>query len=90
MNVKKLEVGRMRAQLSAEMLILIVVVLAVIALVASQLFSTVKKGSETVGNQTTVIFWKAQEEMKSKEGEACKDDSDCKSGLRCFENVCVS
>lgn len=80
--------GEMRAQLSAEMLILIVVVLAVIALVASQLLKTAKVSSEKVENQSESIFWKAEQETKSKEGEPCKDDADCKIGLQCVNNVC--
>ena len=78
----------MRAQLSAEMLILIVVVLAVIALVASQLFGTAKKGGEKVENQTETIFWKSEQMIKSNEGEPCKDDEDCKTPLQCINNIC--
>ena len=77
-----------RGQLSAEMLIMIVVVLAVIALVASQLVGTAKKGSEKVENQSETIFWKAEQETKSQEGEPCKEDVDCKTGLQCISNVC--
>lgn len=77
-----------KAQLSAEMLILIVVVLAVIALVGSQLLSTANKGGEQLNQGTDTMFWKSGEQVKSAEGEPCKDNENCKLGLTCIEYAC--
>ncbi len=75
----------MRGQLSAEMLILIVVVLAVIAIAASQLIGTAKKGGQEIENQTDKVFGKAEYYIKSDIGEPCPNsvDDDCKPGLTC-------
>lgn len=79
----------MKGQLSAEMLILIVVVLAVVALVASQLMKTGQTASGNIENQSDTLFWKSGQEVKSGEGEACRiDKDDCKEGLTCINNKC--
>ena len=86
----------MRGQLSAEMLILIVVVLAVVALAASQLMKTGQTASSNIENQSDTLFWKSGQEVKSDVGEPCRDGTntkgedydDCKEGLSCDNNKC--
>lgn len=81
----------MKAQLSAEMLILIVVVLAVIALVGAQLLSTAKEGGKTIDTGSSTIFNKTLEGVKSGDGEPCdinKNDEDCKLGYKCVDYEC--
>ncbi len=64
----------MRGQLSAEMLILITVVLAIVAIAATQLLNTaqdtatsINKSSQTVSGMVTV----------------CDEDGDCPDGYTC-------
>ncbi len=79
----------MKGQLSAEMLIMIVVILAIVGIAASQLLGTAKETGASIDNQTERINRLAAESMKSDAGEACVDDSDCLSGLSCDEEfVC--
>lgn len=78
----------MRGQLSAEMLILIVVVLAVLAIVASQLLRTAEEGSERIEEESQDIFEQASEQSKAMEGDYCNEDEDCESGL-CSSNRCL-
>ena len=73
----------MKGQLSAEMLILIVVVLAIVGIAAVQLMSTAKETSQNMQNQTERINAMTTEAMKSREGEACVMDDDCTEGLAC-------
>ena len=70
----------MKGQLSAEMLILIAVVVAVVAIAATRLISTAKSSSEQVGNQSQEIGAMAEKSMKAKPGEFCVDDGGCLSG----------
>ncbi|VVB97929.1 Uncharacterised protein [uncultured archaeon] len=46
----------MRGQLSAEMIILVAVILAVVAIVALSMTSTANKGSAAIGNQSDQIL----------------------------------
>ena len=71
--------GHVKAQLSAEMLILIVVILAVIAMAASQLFKTTEKTGQAVENQGNVIIERSEAAVKAKSGEFCTDDKQCLS-----------
>ncbi|MCI0503473.1 hypothetical protein L0Y65_02060 [Candidatus Micrarchaeota archaeon] len=80
----------MKGQLSAEMLVLVVVVMAVIAIAANQLMGTAKETSATIGNQTERINRMASEAIKSPEGGFCIESSDCMEGLSCGEeNRCA-
>jgi uncharacterized protein (UPF0333 family) len=80
----------MRGQLSAEMLILITVVLAVVAIVAMQMIGTAEKTGATLGNQTDMLSQRTMEAMKSPENGLCmeEDGSDCQAGLVCIDNRC--
>jgi len=69
----------MKAQLSAEMLILIVVIIAVIALAASQLFKTTEKTGETIEKQSNVVLERSEGAVKAKSGEFCTEDRHCLS-----------
>jgi uncharacterized protein (UPF0333 family) len=69
----------MKGQLSAEMLILIAVVVAVVAIAATRLISTAKASSEQVGNQSQEIGSMAEKSMKAKAGEFCVKDEGCLS-----------
>jgi len=70
----------MKAQLSAEMLILIVVILAVVALVASQLTKTTEKTGKSLETQSDIIINRSEAAVKAKPGEFCSDDGQCLSG----------
>ena len=78
----------MKGQLSAEMLLLIVVILAIVAIVATQLIGSAKHTSKTIQNQTTSIIQKANDNIKGDLGDVCVSDDDCKSGLACNAGVC--
>ena len=80
----------MKGQLSAEMLILIVVVLAVVAIAATQLMGSAKETSKNIQNQSNRINLMTSEAVKSAEGEYCMYDEDCREGLRCQEYRCTS
>ncbi len=77
----------MRGQLSAEMLILIVVVLAIVALVANQMLTTAEKGADKIDEQSEDLFSKTDEFTKAKEGAFCIEDDDCLSGS-CVDSHC--
>ncbi|MFA5050211.1 MAG: class III signal peptide-containing protein [Candidatus Micrarchaeia archaeon] len=77
----------MKGQLSAEMLVLIAVILAIVAIVSYQLISTAQKGSEKIESQADSIFDSAKELSKAKEGQYCVSDEQCLSGM-CFDNKC--
>jgi Sec-independent protein translocase protein TatA len=72
---------KMKGQLSAEMLILIVVVLAIVGIAATQLVGTAKDTGASIRNQTDRIDRLTTEAMKSQSGEACVSDDDCIGGL---------
>jgi uncharacterized protein (UPF0333 family) len=48
--------GLMKGQLSAEMIILVAVILAVVAIVALSMTNTANKGSAAIGNQSDQIL----------------------------------
>lgn len=83
-------VNLMRGQLSAEMLILIVVVLAVVAIAATQLMGSAKETSKNIQNQTGRINLMTSEAVKSAEGEYCMYDEDCREGFSCQNYRCSS
>ncbi len=78
----------MKGQLSAEMLILLVVLVAVVGLVAAQMLGAAKKSGETISQKTDEILEKASGGVKGEEGAFCIDDSDCAEGLSCSDNRC--
>lgn len=78
----------MKGQLSAEMLILMVVILAVVAVAATQLLSSAKETGASIGEQTRKLNDIATQEMKSQEGGFCFEDEDCQDSLRCERNRC--
>lgn len=78
----------MKGQLSAEMLILIVVIMAIVAIAASQLMGTAKDTGENIKNQTKRMNLLTAEAIKGQEGAFCIDDEDCAEGLGCDDNRC--
>lgn len=76
----------MKGQLSAEMLILIVVVLAVLAIVATQVLGIAQQGSEQVGKESKDIFQRAAD-TKLSEGSTCQEDEECASNY-CSNGYC--
>ena len=79
----------MRGQLSAEMLTMMVVVLAVVAIAASQIMGSAKETGKGIKEQTERINLISSEAIKSDEGGFCRTDGeDCREGLACEDNVC--
>ena len=70
----------MKAQLSAEMILLLVVLLAIVALVASNLMSSSEKAGEAFTNSSNKII-----EGSSK---TCIMDEQCGEGERCINGLC--
>lgn len=70
----------MRGQLSAEMLILIAVVIAVVAIAASRLITTARNSSDNVGQQGGEISQMANQSLKGKSGDFCTEPTQCLSG----------
>jgi hypothetical protein len=79
----------MRGQLSAEMLILIVVVMAIVAIASTQLIGAAKETSGSIGKQTERLNDLASEAVKSPEGGFCVEDEDCERGLGCEGYRCL-
>ncbi len=69
----------MKGQLSAEMIILLAVVLAIVAIAANYLLQTAQHSGEAAQNKTEQIT-KAME-------KTCITDADCKSG-QCINGMC--
>ncbi|MBU0527396.1 hypothetical protein KKE92_02860 [Candidatus Micrarchaeota archaeon] len=78
----------MKGQLSAEMLILMVVILAIVALASVQLIGSAKETSENIGSQSKKLNNMINDEIKSPEGGFCFEDEDCQDGLGCTEKRC--
>ncbi len=78
----------MRGQLSAEMLILITVVLAIVAIAATQLMKSAKSAGEQVENQSQQLYERTSSAMKARSGEFCINNEDCQSGS-CQNNKCT-
>ena len=75
----------MRGQLSAEMMILIVVVLAIVAIAATQLLGSAQEAAGQISNQTGELTVKTNAAMKSGKGEFCVVPEDCEEGLTCSD-----
>lgn len=69
----------MKGQLSAEMIILLAVVLAVVAIAANYLLQTAQKSGEAAQNKTTQVIGTME--------KTCITDADCKAGT-CVKGVC--
>jgi uncharacterized protein (UPF0333 family) len=69
----------MRGQISVEMILLVVIILAIVALVASNFMGTAEKATGKFSNMSESVF--------SKAGEYCLTDSDCESG-HCVNGKC--
>jgi hypothetical protein len=76
-----------KGQLSAEMLILMVVVLAVVAIAAVQLINSAKETSGNLGEQTGRLNSMVTDEMKLPSGAFCFEDKECQGGS-CNSNRC--
>ena len=77
----------MKGQLSAEMLILIVVIMAVVGIAGVQLMSSAKETSNNIKNETNRINSMTADALKSQAGEACMKNDDCMSNS-CSEYTC--
>ncbi len=64
-----------KGQLSAEMLILITVVLAIVAIAASQMLSSAKGAAEQIEEQGSALEESTSAAMIC--GNSCSDDGDC-------------
>ena len=78
----------MRGQLSAEMLVLIVVVMAIVAIAAVQLVGAAKETSGNIEKQSEELNEMTSEAIKSPEGGYCFDDDDCQDGSTCEDYRC--
>ncbi|MBI5046827.1 class III signal peptide-containing protein [Candidatus Micrarchaeota archaeon] len=79
----------MKGQLSAEMLILIAVVLAVVAIAAMQMIGSAKQTSSNIGTQTDKLNKDTVEAIKSPPGGYCFNPEDCQAGGSCVNNRCA-
>ena len=70
----------MKAQISAEMILLLVVLLAVVALVASNLMSSSEKAGEAFANSSNKIIEGAS--------RTCVVDDQCETGEQCINGLC--
>lgn len=77
-----------KGQLSAEMLVLVVVIFAIVAIAATQMVSTAKQTGGNIQNQTERLNLITAEAIKSEPGGPCISDDDCQEGYACEENRC--
>ncbi len=77
----------MKGQLSAEMLILLVVILGIIAIAATQLIGSARETSDSIGSTTKRIS-EMTNVIKGEEGDFCVISEDCLEGLDCERNRC--
>lgn len=78
----------MKGQLSAEMLILIAVIIAVVAIASTRLITTAQDSSEQIDNQSDRMLEKSAEAVKGDRGDFCIDKDDCMDGLGCNNRKC--
>ena len=79
-----------RGQISAEMIIVLAILLGLIFIVATRLQETAKSASETVQQQSQDIFSVISETAelgKKQSGEYCSVDSECMGGS-CLVGAC--
>ena len=67
----------MKGQLSAEMLILIAVIIAVVAIAATRLISTAQDSSEEIDIQSKEMLDMSDNAVKGKAGDFCTKDTHC-------------
>lgn len=77
----------MKGQVSAEMLILLAVVVAVVAIAATYIIGLGKDAGEQVQEEGQDILEDVGEASKGEVGDPCIEDDDCK-GTNCDNNVC--
>ncbi len=70
----------MKAAVSLEMVILLVLIIAAVMIVGSMLISTTQNATEKMENKTSTIISRIE--------KACIDDTDCEFGERCVRGVC--
>jgi len=77
----------MRGQVSAEMLILLAVVIAIVALAATYLMDLGKNAGESVQEQSTIVLHQSEASVLGDSGDPCIEGTDCKSGS-CPDHTC--
>jgi uncharacterized protein (UPF0333 family) len=77
----------MKGQVSAEMLILLAVVIAIVAIAAAYLIDLGKNAGEQVQEQGSDVLSDVNELSKADAGGVCVNGDDCKSGS-CSDNRC--
>ena len=75
----------MKGQLSAEMLILIAVIIAVVAIAATRLISTAESSSKTVEKNSNDILEQSEKAIAS--NQYCDQYNSCKVG-QCVNSKC--
>ena len=79
----------MKGQVSAEMLILLAVVVAIVAIAATYLLDLGKSAGEQAQEQGTSTLDKVSELSKGGPGASCIDNEDCSSGTCGSNNRCT-
>ena len=75
----------MKGQVSAEMLILLAVVIAIVALAASALMNTAQQSSAAVTSRTQGVLDSTNNVANCR---ACTYDADCNVGEQCTSGCC--
>lgn len=70
----------MKAAVSLEMIILLVLIIAAVMIVGSMLINTTQNATEKIENRTSMVISKIE--------KACIDDMDCEEDERCVRGVC--
>ena len=71
--------GLVKGQLSAEMLVVMVVILGLAVLLASTMMGSAKKVADKIEQKTDSLL-EASDSGKSAPGYSCTEDSQCQSG----------
>lgn len=80
----------MKGQVSAEMLILLAVVVAIVAIAATYLMNAGKGAGEQVESQTNSTLGKVSDMSKGEEGDYCVEgERDCRSGVCGSDGKCT-
>lgn len=79
----------MKGQVSAEMLIMLAVIVAVVAIAAAYLVGLGKDAGEKVQEGGQDILEGVEEASKGDTGDPCLEDDDCKSGNCDSSNRCT-
>ncbi len=79
----------MKGQLSAEMLILIAVVIAVVAIAATRLITTAKDTSSSVDTQSRDVADMSAQAIKGEAGDFCTKDAQCRQTCNVNTNECT-